>query len=59
LTQSATMSSESETLHSESEEDISLSCGLSPSLPSTHQTAQKGRMHRSGVVSSPNANKND
>ena len=59
LTQSATMSLDSETLHNESEDDISSSTGISPSLRSTHKTTPKRQMHRSGVVSSPNANKND
>ena len=49
-------------LQSESEGEVCVSGGFSPSLCSTHRTAPtqrpvaEGRIHRSGTVSSPNSN---
>ena len=53
--ESATMSVESEMLQSESEGDVCLSGCFSPRAP-TQRPVAEGRMHRSGIVSSPNSN---
>ena len=53
--ESATMSVEAEMLQSEIDGDVCLSGCFSPRAPAQRPVAE-GRMHRSGIVSSPNSN---
>jgi hypothetical protein len=53
--ESTTMSGEAEMLQSESDGDMCQSGCFSPRAPAQRPVAQ-GRMHRSGIVSSPNSN---